>query len=50
MKTVIILSPEEYEDLRNSEIALTNLLNELENLVHEPEKLVEYIKEKLEIE
>ena len=47
MKKVIILEEHEYENLKNSEESLKQLMNDLEELIDQPDKLRECILNKL---
>lgn len=47
MQKVIILTETEYEDLKNSDVSLKQLMKDLERLVDKPEELREYILNKL---
>lgn len=47
MKKVIILEEHEYENLKNSEESLKQLMNDLEKLIDKPNELREYILQKL---
>lgn len=50
MKKVVILTETEYEDLKNSEKSLENVLKNLNELIDSPKELREYIAELLDRE
>ena len=50
MQKVVILTPNEYEDLKESENSLEKILNNLERLIDSPKELREYIANLLDIE
>ena len=50
MERVVILTPDEYDNLKQSENSLVELLNDLERLMNSPKELRDYISNLLDIE
>lgn len=50
MQKVVILTPDEYDNLVDSEKELVRVLDELKRLINSPEELREFIADLLDIE